>query len=60
MRSPFPVRTLYIRAMLTCDFHTLTAGTQAFVCIAGEHKWEVSIARYIKMANFPHFDPAIL
>lgn len=31
-----------------------------FVCITGEHKWEASVARYIKMASFPHLDPAIL
>lgn len=30
------------------------------MCIAGEHKWEASVAKYIKMASFPPFDSAIL
>lgn len=40
------------RDVLIYSFHTLIAETQAFVCVAGEHKWEASEAKYIKMTNF--------
>lgn len=59
MLNPLLIRKLHIRAVLIYHFHTLTAGTQVFVCIAGDHEWEASLAKYIKMANFPQFDPAI-